>query len=63
MFKYRIGTTLRIKDGIYQGETFVVEEDTREMSTGIISIPQYYYPRHGRWYYEDEVEPVEEGAQ
>ena len=59
MFKYKVGQMLRITSGIYAGHTFIVEEDGREMSSGIIPMPQYFYSRHGFWYYEDEVEPID----
>jgi len=57
--KYRVGQMLRIREGVYGGNTFaLVDEDDIRMSSGVTPIPEYYYEHQARWYFEDEVELV-----
>ena len=57
MYKYQVGEKVRIiKESIYKGHVFLVEEDGRQMSDGLHPEPEYYY--HGHWLLEEDLELV-----
>lgn len=55
-FKYNIGDTVEIQAGKNVGCSFVVQEDSRRMTEGPVTVPQYYF--RGWWYFESELKII-----
>lgn len=61
LYKYHVGDCVSIVKGAHIGNSFVVSEDGRKQSDGLINAPMYYW--HGRWYLEEELVPSESKPQ